>query len=231
MPMCCCCLCCRCLLLLLSPATPPPAAAAAPQDPFPKPCYLFALVAGDLVVKEDSFTTSSGRQVVLRIYTQPANISQVRSGTGREWVCSDVFGVVSGARVVHLHTASQHHASCGWCPETGSHMGCIMLPGLCCRVVVQFRHVQTASQHQPGVCRETWNASVLGRSVVPSRVGVYIIVAAVCHVCPLLWRLPTPCCPVSPPPSTHPSHPTPTPLPIYPYACPPPYRLTLPWSP
>jgi aminopeptidase N len=55
------------------------AAAAAAQDPFPKPCYLFALVAGDLVVKEDSFTTSSGRRVVLRIYTQPANISQVRA--------------------------------------------------------------------------------------------------------------------------------------------------------
>lgn len=50
-----------------------------PQDPFPKPCYLFALVAGDLVVKEDAFTTSSGRNVVLRIYTQPANINQVRT--------------------------------------------------------------------------------------------------------------------------------------------------------
>lgn len=47
------------------------------QDPYPKPCYLFALVAGDLVMKEDSFSTSSGRNVVLRIYTQPANISQV----------------------------------------------------------------------------------------------------------------------------------------------------------
>lgn len=50
------------------------------QDPFPKPCYLFALVAGDLVMKEDSFTTSSGRKVVLRIYTQPANINQVCVG-------------------------------------------------------------------------------------------------------------------------------------------------------
>lgn len=50
------------------------------QDPFPKPCYLFALVAGALVMKEDAFTTSSGRRVALRIFTQPANISQVRAG-------------------------------------------------------------------------------------------------------------------------------------------------------
>jgi len=47
------------------------------EDPYPKPCYLFALVAGDLKMKEDTFTTASGRQVSLRIFTQPANISQV----------------------------------------------------------------------------------------------------------------------------------------------------------
>ena len=47
-------------------------------DPFPKPCYLFALVAGDLQVKEDSFKTKSGRDVKLRIYTQPQYIDQVR---------------------------------------------------------------------------------------------------------------------------------------------------------
>lgn len=47
------------------------------EDPFPKPCYLFALVAGALVKKEDTYTTGSGKTVTLRIYTQPANISQV----------------------------------------------------------------------------------------------------------------------------------------------------------
>lgn len=47
------------------------------QDPFPKPCYLFALVAGDLTMKEDTYTTSSGKKVTLRIFTQPANVSQV----------------------------------------------------------------------------------------------------------------------------------------------------------
>ncbi len=38
------------------------------NDPFPKPSYLFALVAGELDVHEDSFTTMSGRHVDLRIY-------------------------------------------------------------------------------------------------------------------------------------------------------------------
>eukprot|EP00210_Caulerpa_lentillifera_P008294 g7915.t1 len=42
-------------------------------DPFPKPCYLFALVAGDLACVEDSFTTSSDRLVTLRIYVQHHN--------------------------------------------------------------------------------------------------------------------------------------------------------------
>ncbi|MEX1081140.1 MAG: aminopeptidase N [Halofilum sp. (in: g-proteobacteria)] len=43
------------------------------EDPFPKPCYLFALVAGHLACHEDSFTTASGREVALRIYTEPHN--------------------------------------------------------------------------------------------------------------------------------------------------------------
>ena len=43
------------------------------HDPSLKPCYLFALVAGQLVVKQDSFTTSSGREVDLRIYVEQAN--------------------------------------------------------------------------------------------------------------------------------------------------------------
>ena len=38
------------------------------NDPFPKPCYLFALVAGELDVLEDQIVTMSGRTVDLRIY-------------------------------------------------------------------------------------------------------------------------------------------------------------------
>ncbi|HEX2561572.1 aminopeptidase N, partial [Phenylobacterium sp.] len=41
------------------------------NDPFPKPCYLFALVAGELDVLEDSLVTMSGRKVELKIYVDP----------------------------------------------------------------------------------------------------------------------------------------------------------------
>ncbi len=44
------------------------------EDPFPKPAYLFALVAGDLRCHKDKFTTASGREVDLRIYVEPENI-------------------------------------------------------------------------------------------------------------------------------------------------------------
>ncbi|HEX9954017.1 MAG TPA: aminopeptidase N [Allosphingosinicella sp.] len=44
------------------------------HDPFPKPCYLFALVAGDLVANRDSFTTLSGRQVDLGIWVREADL-------------------------------------------------------------------------------------------------------------------------------------------------------------
>ncbi len=40
------------------------------QDPFPKPTYLFALVAGDLGAVTDTFTTMSGRKVTLNIYVE-----------------------------------------------------------------------------------------------------------------------------------------------------------------
>ncbi|SNR91187.1 MULTISPECIES: aminopeptidase N [unclassified Azospirillum] len=43
------------------------------EDPWPKPCYLFALVAGKLVHIEDHFETRSGRNVTLRIYVEPGN--------------------------------------------------------------------------------------------------------------------------------------------------------------
>eukprot|EP00873_Tetraselmis_striata_P045926 jgi/Tetstr1/466190/TSEL_010749.t1 len=46
------------------------------EDPFPKPSYLFALVAGDLAAISDSFTTASGRDVTLRIYCQEHNIDK-----------------------------------------------------------------------------------------------------------------------------------------------------------
>lgn len=46
------------------------------HDPFKKPACLFAMVAGDLDVIEDSFTTCSGRKVVLRIFTDSEDLSK-----------------------------------------------------------------------------------------------------------------------------------------------------------
>ncbi|UOA23840.1 Aminopeptidase N [Sulfitobacter pontiacus] len=43
------------------------------RDPWPKPAYLFALVAGDLVAHPGSFTTKSGRKVDLNLYVRPGD--------------------------------------------------------------------------------------------------------------------------------------------------------------
>uniref|UniRef100_A0A7S3VSY4 Aminopeptidase N n=2 Tax=Dunaliella tertiolecta TaxID=3047 RepID=A0A7S3VSY4_DUNTE len=47
------------------------------EDPFPKPCYLFALVAGKLSMKERMFKTMSGKDVALRIFVQENNLGKV----------------------------------------------------------------------------------------------------------------------------------------------------------
>ena len=44
------------------------------HDPFPKPSYLFALVAGDLACREDTFRTRSGRDVKLRIFVEHGKV-------------------------------------------------------------------------------------------------------------------------------------------------------------
>uniref|UniRef100_A0A0E0AZ12 Peptidase M1 leukotriene A4 hydrolase/aminopeptidase C-terminal domain-containing protein n=1 Tax=Oryza glumipatula TaxID=40148 RepID=A0A0E0AZ12_9ORYZ len=46
------------------------------EDPFKKPSYLFALVAGQLDCREDSFTTCSGRKVTLRIWTPGQDLAK-----------------------------------------------------------------------------------------------------------------------------------------------------------
>ncbi len=48
------------------------------NDPFPKPTYLFALVAGDLAALEDTFVTASGRRIALSIFSTPANLPRCR---------------------------------------------------------------------------------------------------------------------------------------------------------
>jgi aminopeptidase N len=46
------------------------------EDPFAKPCYLFALVAGQLEKVEDFFITASGRRVTLQIFVESHNVDK-----------------------------------------------------------------------------------------------------------------------------------------------------------
>ncbi|NOQ62951.1 MAG: aminopeptidase N [Methyloprofundus sp.] len=46
------------------------------EDPFKKPCYLFALVAGQLECIEDHFTTISGREISLQIYVEAHDVDK-----------------------------------------------------------------------------------------------------------------------------------------------------------
>ncbi|WP_371189236.1 aminopeptidase N [Thalassotalea maritima] len=46
------------------------------HDPFPKPSYLFALVAGDFDLLEDRFTTRSGRDVALQLFVDHGNLAR-----------------------------------------------------------------------------------------------------------------------------------------------------------
>ena len=52
------------------------------DDPFPKPSYLFAIVAGDLAQREDTFVTRSGRRVKLGIYVTHGNEDKVDFAMG-----------------------------------------------------------------------------------------------------------------------------------------------------
>jgi aminopeptidase N len=46
------------------------------EDPFPKPSYLFAMVAANLEVLEDRFVTASGRDALLQVYVEPGKLDQ-----------------------------------------------------------------------------------------------------------------------------------------------------------
>ncbi|MEM6890381.1 MAG: aminopeptidase N [Pseudomonadota bacterium] len=78
------------------------------QDPWPKPAYLFALVAGELVAHTDTYTTRTGRDVALNLYVRPGDEDKCAFGMqalkdsmqwdeniyGREYDL-DVFNIVA----------------------------------------------------------------------------------------------------------------------------------------
>ena len=48
------------------------------EDPFKKPSYLFALVAGKLVCQEEKFKLNSGRRVLLQVWVEPGNLDKTQ---------------------------------------------------------------------------------------------------------------------------------------------------------
>ena len=53
------------------------------EDPFPKPSYLFAVVAARLDRQADSFVTRSGRKVLLQFFVEPGKLDQLRWNRSR----------------------------------------------------------------------------------------------------------------------------------------------------
>jgi aminopeptidase N len=79
-------------------------------DPHPKPCYLFALVAGDLVSVKDSFVTRSGRKVELGIYVRAGDEDRCAHAmrslkTSMTWD-EDVFGLEYDLDVFNIAAVS-----------------------------------------------------------------------------------------------------------------------------
>jgi aminopeptidase N len=79
-------------------------------DPHPKPCYLFALVAGDLVAVKDGFTTRSGRHVDLGVYVRPGDEDRCAHAmaslkTSMTWD-EDVFGLEYDLDVFNIAAVS-----------------------------------------------------------------------------------------------------------------------------
>lgn len=67
------------------------------EDPFPKPCYLFALVAGNLDCLNDTYSTQQGREVSLQLYVEPGNVDKCSHAMdslkkAMQWD-EDVFGL------------------------------------------------------------------------------------------------------------------------------------------
>ncbi|HLX24352.1 MAG TPA: aminopeptidase N [Usitatibacter sp.] len=67
------------------------------EDPFPKPSYLFAMVAANLELIEDHFTTRSGKKALLQIYVEPGKLDQAGFAMQALKKCmrwdEDVFGL------------------------------------------------------------------------------------------------------------------------------------------
>ena len=104
------------------------------EDPFLKPCYLFALVAGNLALKEDTFTTCSGRPVTLRIYAEAKDIEKVDYAMrslkkAMKWD-EDVFGAraLASASAIAPVCCDCWHACQKLCQRHIRCLSCMALP-------------------------------------------------------------------------------------------------------
>ena len=66
------------------------------SDPFPKPSYLFCVVAGKLGSLKDTYTTVSGKEVQLEIFSEEENVNKLDYAMGSlkrsmKWVSSRVY--------------------------------------------------------------------------------------------------------------------------------------------
>ena len=100
------------------------------HDPHPKPCYLFALVGGDLASIHDTFTTMDGREVRLGIYVEPGKQDRAyyamdalkrcmrwdEEAFGRAYDL-DVFNVVavSDFNMARWRTRASTSSTTSWC--------------------------------------------------------------------------------------------------------------------
>ena len=89
-------------------------------DPFPKPSYLFALVAGDLVAHEGSFRTGSGRDIALKIWVRPEDLDK----------CAHAMAsLIKAMRAVDARAKRFGCDNCRLTTSLGNaHSGCAELP-------------------------------------------------------------------------------------------------------
>ncbi|MEO0392306.1 MAG: aminopeptidase N [Pseudomonadota bacterium] len=84
------------------------------RDPHPKPAYLFALVAGDMIKVEDTYTTGSGREINLAIFVEPGDEDKVAHAMdslkrSMKWD-EDVYGREYDLDTFHIVAANDFNA-------------------------------------------------------------------------------------------------------------------------
>jgi aminopeptidase N len=83
------------------------------SDPFPKPSYLFCVVAGKLGSIKDSYTTTSGKEVQLEVFSEEENVNKLDYAMeslkrSMKWVGFTLVVIFSSVQVVLLLRCFAH---------------------------------------------------------------------------------------------------------------------------